>query len=58
MHSSTDVLNLVFERHYEKTGQDNVGLKSSWTVVLGPTNSSGRKMGMTQRYVTFGGSGF
>ena len=28
MYSSTDVLNLVLERHYEKTGQGNVGLKS------------------------------
>ena len=28
MHSSTDVLNLIFERRYEKTGQDNVDLRS------------------------------
>lgn len=28
MHSSTDVLKLIFERHYEKTGQGNVDLRS------------------------------
>ena len=27
-HSSTDVLNLIFERRYEETGQDNVDLRS------------------------------
>ena len=28
MHSSTDVLNVIFERHYQKIGQGNVDLRS------------------------------